>query len=123
MDIQTYYIHAAPLHKGVFFHVVNFTDLSTDSDGSIVEWHWDFGDGTNETITTPPANTTHQYAAIGTYTVTLTVTDNEGATNNISKDIIVGVTLAEALDNAELNWTTGGDTKWFGQTGNIHIRQ
>lgn len=95
--------------------IINFTDLSTDPDGSIVEWHWDFGDSTNETITTPPANTTHQYAAVGTYTITLTVTDNEGATNNVSKDIIVGVTLAEALDNAELNWTTGGDTKWFGQ--------
>jgi PKD repeat protein len=96
--------------------IINFTDLSTDPDGSIVEWHWDFGDGTNETIAIPPANTSHQYATVGTYTVTLTVTDNEGATNNISKDIIVGVTLAEALDNAELNWTTGGDTKWFGQT-------
>ena len=96
--------------------IINFTDLSTDPDGSIVEWHWDFGEGTNETITTPPANTTHQYATTGIYTVTLTVTDNEGATNNISKDVIVGVTLAEALDNVELNWTTGGDTKWFGQT-------
>ena len=96
--------------------IINFTDLSTDPDGSIVEWHWDFGDGTNETITTPPANTTHQYAAVGTYTVTLTVRDNEGATKNMSKDIIVGVTLAEALDNTELNWATGGDTKWFGQT-------
>ncbi len=96
--------------------IINFTDLSTDPDGSIAEWHWDFGDGTNETITTPPANTTHQYAAVGTYTVTLTVRDNEGATKNMSKDIIVGVTLAEALDNTELNWATGGDTKWFGQT-------
>ena len=96
--------------------IINFTDLSTDPDGSIAEWHWDFGDGTNETITTPPANTTHQYAAVGTYTVTLTVRDNEGATKNMSKDIIVGVTLAEALDNTGLNWATGGDTKWFGQT-------
>ena len=95
--------------------IINFTDLSTDPDGSIVEWHWDFGDDTNETITTPPANATHQYVATGTYTVTLTVTDNEGATNNVSKDIIVGVTLEEALDNTELNWTTDGDTKWFGQ--------
>ena len=96
--------------------IINFTDLSTDPDGSIVELHWNFGDGSNETITIPPANTTHQYATVGTYTVTLTVIDNEGATNNISKDIIIAVTLAKALDNTDLNWTAGGDTIWFGQT-------
>jgi PKD repeat protein len=50
---------------------------SYDYDGSIVAYEWDFGDGSNATGATP----THTYAQNGTYNVTLTVTDNEGATN------------------------------------------
>lgn len=49
--------------------------LSTDPDGTVVAWSWDFGDGS-------PANTAssprHSYLSAGTYLVTLTVTDNEG---------------------------------------------
>ena len=53
-----------------------FIDTSTDSDGSIAQWHWDFGDGTSASTRNP----THAYAAAGTYRVRLTVTDNVGAT-------------------------------------------
>ena len=53
-----------------------FTDTSTDSDGSIASRSWSFGDGT--TGTGSPVS--HTYAAAGTYTVGLTVTDNSGAT-------------------------------------------
>ena len=48
---------------------------SYDPDGTIVSYDWDFGDGTNGTGVT----TTHAYSTAGIYTVTLTVTDNEGA--------------------------------------------
>jgi len=51
---------------------------SYDSDGTIVSYFWDFGDGTNATGVT----TTHFYTAVGTYTVTLTVTDDDGATSS-----------------------------------------
>ncbi len=47
---------------------------STDADGTIVNYQWDFGDGNTGT----GVNTNHIYLAIGTYTVTLTVTDNDG---------------------------------------------
>ncbi|MEM7220381.1 MAG: PKD domain-containing protein [Pseudomonadota bacterium] len=47
---------------------------STDGDGSVASYDWDFGDGSSAT----GANTSHQYAAEGEYTVTLLVTDNEG---------------------------------------------
>jgi len=85
---------------------------SYDPDGNITAYNWDFGDGN----TSSGEIVTHRYTTAGTYIVTLTVANNEGETNSISKDIFIGVTLAEALDNTELNWATGGDTKWFGQT-------
>ncbi|HJH26317.1 MAG TPA: hypothetical protein C5S37_05960, partial [Methanophagales archaeon] len=64
---------------------VEFTDTSTDIDGTVEEWYWGFGDGTNSTEQNP----THKYTAIGTYTVTMNVTDNDGATDNTSEDISV----------------------------------
>lgn len=50
---------------------------STDSDGSIANYAWNFGDGT----TGDGANVNKLYAAPGSYTVTLTVTDDDGATS------------------------------------------
>jgi YVTN family beta-propeller protein len=49
---------------------------SSDSDGTVASYHWDFGDGSSQT--TASATTTHTYAVRGTYTVTLTVTDDAG---------------------------------------------
>jgi len=64
---------------------IQFTDLSSDADGSIVSWSWEFGDGSTSTLQNP----THQYADDGTYNVTLTVTDDDGATDTITKQIVV----------------------------------
>ena len=49
---------------------------SSDSDGSIARYDWDFGDGAS--APNGGAAPTHIYSQSGTYTVTLTVTDNEG---------------------------------------------
>ncbi|MCM8780061.1 MAG: PKD domain-containing protein, partial [Candidatus Omnitrophica bacterium] len=51
---------------------VNFTDEST---GIPTSWSWDFGDGG----TARGAKVTHEYKKAGTYTVTLTVSDNSGS--------------------------------------------
>ncbi|MEW6069095.1 MAG: PKD domain-containing protein [Candidatus Thermoplasmatota archaeon] len=67
------------------FDVVQFTDLSVDYDGQIIAWHWDFGDGTNSTLQNP----THRYADDGCYQVTLTVWDDDGASNAITKEITI----------------------------------
>ncbi|MDM7830682.1 PKD domain-containing protein, partial [Cellulomonas edaphi] len=58
---------------------------SSDRDGSVVAWDWKFGDG----ATAKGAKTSHTYAAAGTYTATLTVTDDLGATRSSSADVTV----------------------------------
>ncbi|MBC7170107.1 PKD domain-containing protein, partial [Candidatus Bipolaricaulota bacterium] len=63
---------------------------SSDPDGTIVSYAWSFGDGTTSTVTT--ANVTKAYASAGLYTVTLTVTDNLGATGTTTRTIQVGPT-------------------------------
>jgi len=65
---------------------VNFTDTSTDSNGSIASRSWNFGDGTTSTA----ANPSKTYTAAGTYTVALTVTDNGGASNTVGRSVTVG---------------------------------
>jgi PKD repeat protein len=58
---------------------------SSDVDGSIAAYSWDFGDGT----TAGGAKATHTYAQAGDHTVTLTVTDNEGATGSAGRTVSV----------------------------------
>ncbi len=64
-------------------HVISFTDTSTDSDGTIVEWLWEFGDGETSTESNP----VHEYELSGTYVVKLTVTDNDGYTDSTMKEV------------------------------------
>lgn len=62
---------------------INFdASNSTDSDGYIANYHWDFGDGNTQSSTDP--SITYIYASIGEYTITLTVTDDYGDTDSIT---------------------------------------
>ena len=63
----------------------SFTDTSTDPGGSIAARGWNFGDNATSTASNP----SHTYAASGTYTVQLTVTDNGGATASTSSPVTV----------------------------------
>ena len=58
---------------------------STDTDGNIVSYAWDFGDGSSDSGVTIK----HTFSTPGTYTVSLTVTDNANASDSTSKNIIV----------------------------------
>lgn len=64
-----------------------FTDLSSDSDGTVASWSWTFGDGTVATERNP----THAYACSGTYAVMLQVTDDRGATGTTTRSVSVTV--------------------------------
>ncbi len=70
---------------------IQFTDQSTDADDNITGWAWDFGDGTTSTLQNP----THAYTTAGNYMVKLAVTDAEGLTDTVTKQVVVGGTGAE----------------------------
>ncbi|NQV03272.1 MAG: PKD domain-containing protein [Bacteroidia bacterium] len=69
--------------------IVDFTDLSIAGGNSIASWEWHFGDGTPpETILAPgPGSTSHLYSNLGTYIVTLVVTNNNGCVDSITDTI------------------------------------
>ncbi|WP_221032577.1 DUF7594 domain-containing protein [Actomonas aquatica] len=62
---------------------VQFTATAADSDGVIVGYAWDLGDGTTSFAQNPSV----VFATPGTYTVTCTVTDNRGATTTATTTI------------------------------------
>lgn len=64
---------------------IMFTDHSTDSDGNIVSWFWDFGDGETSTEKNP----SHRYRKAGDYSVTHSVTDNGGESSLTSQNVSV----------------------------------
>ncbi|PJJ70957.1 calcineurin-like phosphoesterase family protein [Diaminobutyricimonas aerilata] len=91
---------------------------STDADGTIRGYAWEFGDGT----TASGATVQHSYATAGDRTVRLTVTDDDGATASATRTVSVvagappiaadafGRTVATGLGSAEVGgpWSVTG---------------
>lgn len=61
------------------------TSAATDQDGTVASYAWTFGDGSTSTDQNP----SHTYGSSGTYDVTLTVTDDDGDTGTVTKQVIV----------------------------------
>jgi RHS repeat-associated protein len=73
-------------YTGIANQAIQFNGSgSHDPDGSITSYLWNFGDGTTATT----ANPTHVYTTANTYTATLTVTDNQGATDSKQTTVTV----------------------------------
>jgi len=70
-------LSAGELYIGLINEEIIFNGTLSYDDGYIIEWLWDFGDGT----TALGEITTHNYTNPGNYTVVLKVTDNMGATH------------------------------------------
>ena len=88
---------------------VNFSSAgSNDPDGTIISYFWEFGDGATSTVQNPM----HTYASGGTYSVKLTVTDDDGATDDITINVdavdpndvlsVVSFTLVDADTDSDL---------------------
>ncbi|WP_241242228.1 PKD domain-containing protein [Thalassotalea sp. G2M2-11] len=86
---------------------VNFTDLSYDADGTIQSWLWDFGDGTSSSEQHPQ----HSYLDNGTYTVSLTVTDNDSITDTATQSLTVMAQAPDSPSNLLANYTYTGKGK------------
>ena len=99
---------------------VDFTDGSTDANADITGWNWDFGDG----AVSAQQNPSHNYAAEGTYTVSLTVTDSTGLTDTISQSVALVTSDISLTLHRAIRARTGStivDLRWAGATGSLDL--
>jgi len=91
--------------------IIQFNDTSTDTDGHLVNWTWNFGDDN----VSYEQNATHQYTRCGAYTVNLTIRDDNGAEDSCEKTIkvydaisvktrwnIISIPFNESIDKTDI---------------------
>jgi hypothetical protein len=70
---------------------VEMSDSSVDPDGQIVAWQWDFGaPGDSDNSSADPGYAGHCYQQPGTYTITLTITDDSGGRASGAQTVTIG---------------------------------
>ena len=70
-----------------FGDTASFTDISFNNQGSILDWQWNYGDGSPVSFGVPQTN--HTYPSTGTYSPSLIVMNSAGCFDTIQKSIIV----------------------------------
>jgi PKD repeat protein len=81
---------------------------SYDPDGEIKSYQWSYGDGTAGT----GANTYHQYAAVGTYAVTLTIEDNDAGERTATTEVeIANVINTSGTVSRHYEWEYDGESE------------
>ncbi len=106
-------------YSGVVGAVISFDGTgSMDPDGTLASYAWDFGDGATASGPTP----THSYSVDGLFTVTLTVTDNDGLTGTDATSATInpagGNTPPVANANGDYNGTEGSPVQ-FSSSGSL----
>ncbi|MDF2181870.1 S8 family serine peptidase [Neptuniibacter sp. CAU 1671] len=89
---------------------------STDADGSVVSYNWNFGDSAKSS----GVSASHSYAAAGNYNVSLTVTDDKGATHTKTSSVTVTAPVQDKLTislSGKQSWIVKTTyVKWSGST-------
>jgi len=92
---------------------------SSDPDGTIVSYLWKFGDGDTSTLIEP----THNYTLTGIYSVRLTVTDDDGATDTATHT--VEITVAKPWNADLVKWKVKAEAnhwvEWKDDDGNVTL--
>ncbi len=111
--------------------VISFTDQSTAANSSVTQWMWNFGDGTTSAIQNPTKN----YAAAGTYNVTLVITSAAGCLSSVAtKSVVINplptasfITSSPACETRNITFTdasvanAGNLVKWTWDYGDGSI--
>jgi PKD repeat protein len=94
-----------------------FTDTSVDSDGSVARWAWSFGAAGSSSEPSPAFT----FAAPGPYQVSLTVTDNEGATSTMDAAVSVKALIHAAFLDAVISSRGSKPSASWGVSANVGI--
>ena len=93
----------SPLNPEISQEITFDAASSTDSDGQINSYQWDFGD--NATSSISAIITTHSYSTSGDYLIQLTVIDNNGASSNTTSTISIFAQNSTSTSYQQIDYT------------------
>lgn len=93
---------------------IQFNDQSSSSQSDIISWNWDFGDFQTSTEQNP----THIYNTSGTYTVILTIENENGCDSSYQTDIII---YSDPIIDFSFTEVCFGNTTEFNDSDHINM--